>query len=158
RHQDRQHRHHLRASRKQGQNGPACAIVAPRQSRGRFGMWDFAIGRTFGIVIRTWPFVILRIVVHFSITVAYVISNGPGAGVRCGVGHVWGGDGPFTFAMWGAIAGFGLVSMLFYWLREYILYLVKAGHIAVMVHLIDGTDVPGGQGQVAYAQRVVRER
>ena len=45
-----------------------------------------------------------------------------------------------------------------YWIREYILYIVKAGHIAVMVHLIDGQDVPGGQGQIAYARAVVTER
>ena len=121
-------------------------------------MWDFDIGRTLGIVIRTWPFVILRMSVYFSITVAYIVSTGAGAGIGYGVGHVWGEDGPFTFAMWGGIAGFGLVSMLFYWLREYILYLVKAGHIAVMVHLIDGADVPGGQSQIAYAHGVVRER
>ena len=60
--------------------------------------------------------------------------------------------------MWGGIFGFGLVSLSLYWLREYILYLVKAGHIAVMVHLIDGADVPGGQSQIAYAQQVVHER
>ena len=66
--------------------------------------------------------------------------------------------GPFTFAMWGGIFGFGLVSVLFYWLREYILYLVKAGHIAVMVRLIDGHDVPGGPGQIGRAQAIVRER
>ena len=58
-----------------------------------------------------------------------------------------------TFAFWGGIVGFGLVSLALYWIREYILYIVKAGHIAVMVHLIDGRDVPGGQGQIAYAQR-----
>jgi hypothetical protein len=121
-------------------------------------MWDFDVGRTLGIVIRTWPFVVLRILVYFGITLAYIVSTGAGAGVGYGVGHVWGDDGPFTFAMWGGIFGFGLVSVLFYWLREYILYLVKAGHIAVMVHLIDGQAVPGGQGQIGYAQAVVRQR
>jgi hypothetical protein len=121
-------------------------------------MWDFEIGRTLGIVIRTWPFVILRVAVYFGITVAYIVSTGAGAGIGYGVGHIWGEDGPFTFAMWGGIFGFGLVSMFFYWLREYILYLVKAGHIAVMVQLIDGVDVPGGQSQIGYAQGVVRER
>jgi hypothetical protein len=121
-------------------------------------MWDFEIGRTLGIVIRTWPFVLLRIVVYFGITVAYIVSTGAGAGIGYGVGHIWGEDGPFTFAVWGGISGFGLVSMLFYWLREYILYLVKAGHIAVMVHLIDGRPVPGGQSQIGYANAVVRER
>ena len=37
-------------------------------------MWDFEIGRTLGIVIRTWPFVVLRIIVFFGITVAYIAS------------------------------------------------------------------------------------
>ncbi|TIV05161.1 MAG: hypothetical protein E5V94_14365, partial [Mesorhizobium sp.] len=45
-----------------------------------------------------------------------------------------------------------------YWIREYILYVLKAGHIAVMVHLIDGHDVPDGQGQIAYAKEVVSQR
>ena len=57
-----------------------------------------------------------------------------------------------------AFVGFGLVSLVLYWMREYILYMVKAGHIAVMVHLIDGRDVPDGQGQIAYARQVVTER
>ncbi len=121
-------------------------------------MLDFEIGRTLGIVFRTWPFVVLRILVYFGITLAYIVSTGAGASVGYGLGHVFGDDGPFAFALWGGIFGFGLVSMLFYWLREYVLYLVKAGHIAVMVHLIDGRAVPGGQGQVAYAHAVVRER
>lgn len=121
-------------------------------------MWDFEIGRTLGIVLRTWPFVLLRMLVFFGITLAYIVSTGAGAGIGYGVGHIWGEDGPFTFAMWGGILGFGLVSLLFYWLREYVLYMVKAGHVGVMVHLVDGRAVPGGQGQVAYAQAVVRER
>ena len=61
-------------------------------------------------------------------------------------------------AFWGGIIGFSLVSLALYWMREYILYVVKAGHIAVMVHLIDGRDVPGGQGQIAYAREVVTQR
>ena len=61
-------------------------------------------------------------------------------------------------AFYGGILGFGLVTVALYWIREYILYIVKAGHIAVMVHLIDGRDVPDGQGQIAYARQVVTER
>ena len=121
-------------------------------------MWDFEIGKTLGIVARTWPFVVLRMIVYFGITVAYVVATGAGAGIGYGVGHIFGEGGPVTFALWGGIFGFGLVSLVLYWIREYILYLVKAGHIAVMVHLIDGRDVPGGQSQIAYAQGVVTER
>jgi hypothetical protein len=121
-------------------------------------MWDFEIGATLGIVARTWPFVVFRMIVYFGITVAYIVATGAGAGIGYGTGHIFGEDAPFTFALWGGFLGFGLVSVVLYWIREYILYIVKAGHIAVMVHLIDGRDVPGGQGQIAYAQTVVSER
>lgn len=122
-------------------------------------MWDFSIGGTLAIMAATWPFIVLRLVVYFAITAAYVLATGAGAGVGYGVGHVMSDpDGPVTFALWGGIGGFAVVSAVVYWLREYILYMVKAGHIAAMVHLIDGRDMPGGQGQIAYAQSVVKER
>ena len=122
-------------------------------------MWDFEIGRTMGIVARTWPFVLLRVAVYAGITLAYLFATGAGTGIGWGVGHAFtDAGGPFGFAIWGGIAGFGLVSIILYWVREYILYLVKAGHIAAMVHLIDGRDIPGGTGQLAYGRRVVTDR
>lgn len=119
-------------------------------------MWDFDIGRTLAIMVRTWPFIAMRLVVYFGITIAYVIATGAGAGVGYGVGHI--SDSPGSFALWGGIAGFALVSVVVYWIREYILYVVKAGHISIMVHLIDGRDVPNGQGQIAYARSEVQAR
>ena len=86
------------------------------------------------------------------------LATGAGAGVGYGVGNIFADGGPEAMAFWGGIVGFGLVSLALYWMREYILYVVKAGHIAVMVHLIDGRDVPGGQGQIAYARQVVTQR
>jgi hypothetical protein len=122
-------------------------------------MWDFDIGRTIGIVARTWPFVLFRIIVYAAITLAYIVAAGTGAGIGWGAGHVFGeAGGPVGLALWGGIAGFGLVSIVLYWIREYILYIVKAGHVAVMVHLIESRDIPGGQGQVAYGRKVVTER
>jgi len=119
-------------------------------------MWDFDFGRTMGIMARTWPFIVLRLVVYFGITVGYIFAIGAGAGVGYGVGHIW--QDPGAFAVWGGILGFGFVSAVIYWIREYILYIVKAGHIAVMVHLIDGREVPDGQGQIEYAKNVVKAR
>lgn len=122
-------------------------------------MWDFEIGRTIGVVLRTWPYVLLRVIVYLTITVAYVLATGTAAGIGYGTGFIFGDtDGPIAFAFWGGIAGFALVSLILYWIREYILYMVKAGHIAVMVHLIEGREVPGGQGQIAYGRRIVEER
>lgn len=122
-------------------------------------MWDFDIGRTLAILARTWPFIAMRLVVYFAITVAYVLATGAGAGIGYGIGHVSSDpDGPYAFAAWGGIAGIGLVAVAVYWMREYILYVVKAGHIAVMVQLVDGREVPEGQGQIAYARQVVGRR
>lgn len=122
-------------------------------------MWDFDIGRSLSIMIRTWPFIVFRVVVYFGITLAYIVATGSGASVGYGVGHIsTDPDGPLSFALWGGIVGISVVSIALYWIREYILYVVKAGHIAVMVHLIDGRDVPNGQDQIAYARDVVKER
>lgn len=98
-------------------------------------------------------------IVYFGITLAYIVATGTGAGVGYGLGHVLNDpDGPVSFGLWGGVIGFGLTSAILYWLREYILYIVKAGHIAVMVHLIEGREVPGGQGQIEYAREVVTAR
>lgn len=122
-------------------------------------MWDFSIGRSLAIMAWTWPFIVLRMIVYFGITLAYVVATGSGAGVGYGVGHISSDpDGPLSFALWGGVAGFALVSLAVYWIREYILYIVKAGHIAVMVHLLDGSDIPGGRNQIAYARQVVTQR
>jgi hypothetical protein len=122
-------------------------------------MWDFSIGHALGIMARTWPFIVLRLVVYFGITLAYGLATGTGAGVGYGVGNIFSDPGAEVgTAFWGGVVGFVFVSVVLYWIREYILYIVKAGHIAVMVHLIDGRDVPGGQGQISYAREVVTAR
>ncbi|MGB3501941.1 MAG: hypothetical protein WBA44_09975 [Mesorhizobium sp.] len=122
-------------------------------------MWDFSIGRTLGVVLRTWPYVLLRVVVYSAICLAYVLATGAGAGVGYGVGHIWpSSGGPPVFGLWGGILGFGFVSLALYWLREYILYMVKAAHVAVMVHYLDGRDLPMGFGQIGYGRHVVSSR
>lgn len=119
-------------------------------------MWDFSIGRSLGLMARTAPFIVFRIIVYAGIAIAYVLVTGVGAGVGWGVGAILRDQG--AGAVWGGIIGFGLTAGTIYFLREYILYVVKAGHIAVLVELIDGRDVPQGQSQITYASAIVRER
>ena len=121
-------------------------------------MWDFSVGRSMSILVRTWPFILFRLVVYFGITIAYVAAIGTGAGIGWGAGHIFSEGGPESAAFLGGFAGFAVVSALVYWVREYILYVLKAGHVAVMVHLIDGRAVPDGQNQIAYAKDVVTRR
>nr|WP_319384536.1 hypothetical protein [uncultured Roseibium sp.] len=121
-------------------------------------MWDFDFSRAVGLMVRTFPYLIFRVIVYGGIAVAYVVVTGFGAGVGYGLGWFGGPDSQAGFAFWGGLVGFGLTATVIYLLREYLLYTVKAGHIAVLVELMDGKDLPDGQGQVAYGASVVKER
>ena len=119
-------------------------------------MWDFSIGQTLGLMGRTLPFIVFRIIVYFGIAVAYVLVTGVGVGIGWGIGAFGSPDFRLGAMGWGGIIGFALTAGTIYFLREYILYIVKAGHIAVLVELLDGGDVPQGQGQINHATEIVR--
>ena len=119
-------------------------------------MWDFSIGRTIGILARTMPFILMRMVIYFVITLTFILATGTGAGIGYGVGSL--SDIPESFAVWGGIFGMGLVGTAVYWAREWLLYMVKTAHIVVIVKLIDGEALPDGKGQVAYGREVVAAR
>jgi hypothetical protein len=121
-------------------------------------MWDFSIAKALALMIRTAPFLIFRAAVYFGITAALIAVTGAGAGVGYGVGLFGDEDFQATSTIWGGFAGFGLTAGVIFFLRDYLLYLVKAGQIAVMVEYLDGRPVPYGQGQIAYARQVVTER
>jgi len=119
-------------------------------------MWDFKLGAAFGAMQRTLPFLLARMLVYFGIALLYIFSTGIGGAF--GYGFTRFGDGQGEGAVVGAFIGFAGASGLLYWVREYILYLVKAGHIAVLVRLYDQQPLPGGRGQIDYATGIVKER
>ncbi|HET9048819.1 MAG TPA: hypothetical protein VFN29_07675 [Chiayiivirga sp.] len=121
-------------------------------------MWDFKLSQVFGVLLRTLPFLLLRMLVYFGITLAYLIGIGGGSGVGWVIGRAGGVEAAAGGAFWGALVGFGVISGVLYWVREYLLYLVKAGHIAVLVELLQGKEIPGGRGQIDYASSVVKAR
>ncbi|MEM7054086.1 MAG: hypothetical protein AAF446_06005, partial [Pseudomonadota bacterium] len=119
-------------------------------------MMDFKLGQIISLLLKTTPFLIFRFLIYFGITLAYVLITGIGAGIGFGVGSIAGGAE--AGGLWGGMFGFGLASVGVYLIREYLLYMVKAGHIAVLVELMEGKELPGGKGQIDYAQGIVRER
>lgn len=121
-------------------------------------MWDFSIGQALTMMLRTLPFVIFRMIVYLGIAVAYVLVTGVGAGVGWGIGAFGDVDFQGAATLWGGVIGFGLTAGILYFLREYILYIVKAGHIAVMVELMQGGQIPSGKGQIEFAKTIVSER
>ena len=124
-------------------------------------MWNFSIFWTLIVMVRTWPFILLRMIVYTAIPAAYCVIVACGAGAGYGIGHIFilsDPEAPARCAGNGGLIGLVAATALVCDLREYLLYILKAGHIAVLVHLIAGKAVPGGQGQLTYARTVVTER
>lgn len=121
-------------------------------------MWDFSVLRAVGLVLRTWPFTVLRLIVWGTVTGAIVASMGVGAGLGWGVGHV--GDADFRHAatFWGGLAGLGAASITIWGLREYLLYLTTAGHVAALATASAGRPMPSGVDQVRFALAETRAR
>jgi len=117
---------------------------------------NFSISTTIGLLRKTAPFLIFRFLIYFGITVGYFLLTGFGAGIGYGAGMIFGEAG--GGAAYGGFFGFTGASAILYLIREYLLYIVKAGHIAVLVEVMDGGEIPDGRGQIEYAQGVVRER
>jgi hypothetical protein len=121
-------------------------------------MWDFSISKALGLMVRTAPFILFRVLVYSGISVALILMTATGAGIGYGVGLFGDEDFRATSTFWGGTVGFGLTACVIFFLRDYILYLVKAGHIAVLVELLDGKDIPGGIGQITFAKAIVTDR
>ena len=119
-------------------------------------MLDFKFKEVFSVLWKTKSFMIFRFLVYFGITLAYIIGTGAGAGVGALIGKVAGE--PEAGIFYGVIGGFGLVSGVLYFVREYLLYIVKAGHIAVILKILDNEEIPQGKGQISYAHGIVKER
>ncbi len=122
-------------------------------------MLDFSLKSVFAALWKTKEFMIFRFLIYFGITIGYIIGTGTGAGIGWSIGSVAGGeDGSATGTFYGMVGGFSIVSGILYYFREYLLYMVKAGHIAVILKHFDGEEIPGGKGQISYAQSIVKER
>ncbi len=121
-------------------------------------MWDFSIGTALGIMRKTAPYIVFRMIVYFGIALAYVLATGTGAGIGYGIGGFGDADFRASTTLWGGGIGLVSVGVVVYFLREYLLYVVKAGHIAVMVEILDGRALPGGQGQIEYGKKIIVER
>ncbi len=119
-------------------------------------MRDFSFGEVLGLLMKTAPFLLFRFLVYFGITLAFVIITGVGAGIGYGIGAI--AKNAAAGGTWGGLVGFGVASSIMYFTREYLLYIVKAGHIAVLVELFKGRDIARGMGQIEYARRQVQER
>ena len=119
-------------------------------------MKDFSLGQVMDLMRKTSPFLLFRFIIYFCITLCYILITGAGAGIGYGIGMI--ADNAPAGGMWGGLIGFGIAAAIMYFIREYLLYIVNAGHIAVLVELVEGREIPGGKGQIDYARQQVQER
>ena len=91
------------------------------------------MGTAFGVMRKTAPILLFRIAVYFGIAVAYILATGTGAGIGYGVAGLGNNDFRVASTTWGGVIGFGLTAGVLCLMREYPRYMVKAGHIVVMV-------------------------
>ncbi len=121
-------------------------------------MWDFSIGKSLKLMLQTLPFIGLRLLVYFGITLGYILVTGIGAGIGYSFGALSDPDTQTGIAVFGGFIGFGIFGAFMYWVREYLLYMLKAGHLAVVVKLMEGEELPAQTSQIAYATNIVKNR
>jgi len=117
-------------------------------------MWDYNFSTIILLMRKTYPFLIFRFLVFSIITGIAIALTGGGAGIGWLGGVVFGDAASGIF--YGGFLGAGAAGVFIYLIREYVLYQVKAGHIALLVKFMHGEPVPEGKGMIAYASEQVR--
>ena len=107
------------------------------------------------LTMRTLPYAIMRfgILLAFSIaTIIWFVVTFGGAALLGRVVHPWIGIAWF-------VVGLGAYSWAWWFVVRYMLYLIQAGHIAVLTELVTvGRIGAGAEGMFTYGKRVVTER
>lgn len=108
------------------------------------------LGSAINLLFRTWPFVALKIIVYLGISIGFLVL----AGIILGL--------LFFIKSWIAFI-FIFATLAAAWttakfLRTYITYMLKAGHIAVLAEIIKNNRIPEGTNQITYGFSKVKER
>ena len=119
-------------------------------------MLDFPWREGVARVLRTLPFLLVRIAAYFGIAAAFVVAAGGGAGIGWALGAIGGPAGRAPGAFWGTVGGLAFIGIIVWWLREYLLFLVEAGHVAAMVR--NPATAPAHFGQIGHALSIVQQR
>ncbi len=103
-------------------------------------------GEAWGVLMKTFPCVLVCMVVYGVIGIGAAIY----LGLLVLMAKVFGGAGAIVFII-GLGGLFGIMKLL----QRYMLYLISAGHVAVITEVMQNKSLPGGQGQIEYGKQVV---
>ena len=112
-------------------------------------------GTAWALVARTLPYALVRFGILLGFTIGTIIWFATTIGLAAFLGsavHPWMGVGAF-------IAGLGGYGYAWFVVIRYGLYLLQAGHVAVLTELVTKGQMGNGtEGLFAYGRRVVTER
>jgi hypothetical protein len=105
---------------------------------------------TFGIFMQTLPYVFLRLVAYLLFGLLALIVTGVMAGIGIGAAALFGQAGGAAFII--LFIALGVLWGLKRLAERYVLYLIKAGHVAVTTELVQKGTLPAGVNQVSYGK------
>ncbi|WP_112312064.1 hypothetical protein [Pseudogemmobacter bohemicus] len=121
-------------------------------------MYDFSILTALWLLLRTLPFLILRSLVSLAFLGLMI-------GALYGLVSLIGGPNPAAMKGYSGLVmliavliGFAALFFALRWARRWVLYLIRAAHIAVLTELVQGRKLPAGEWQPGYGHRMVRAR
>ncbi|MDF3130859.1 hypothetical protein P0Y35_16730 [Kiritimatiellaeota bacterium B1221] len=113
-----------------------------------------SLGTAFGLLRKTFPYALVRfgILLAFSVgTIIWFAIVFGGAALLSKLHEIFGG-------IW-MIGGIGLYGWFFWTVIRYFLYMIKAGHIAVITELVTTGSIDNGERKMfEYGKDVVKER
>ncbi|WOV86302.1 hypothetical protein QWT69_10155 [Sporosarcina oncorhynchi] len=110
---------------------------------------------TIQLITKTIPFLLMRLLIYGVFAVVALVF----LGIMIGIGfllHKVFGDSSMAFIVLMVIT-FGVIRGGLRFLEQYVLYIVKVGHISVVVELIKTGKIPEGKGQIAYGKEQVKQ-
>lgn len=110
---------------------------------------------TIQLVTKTIPFLLVRMMIYGIFAFAALLF----LGVMIGIGFLLSkmfGESSAAFIVLMFIT-FGIIWGGLRFLEQYVLYIVKVGHISVIVELIQSGKIPEGKGQIAYGKEQVKK-
>lgn len=103
-------------------------------------------GEAWRVLLKTLPCVFVRLLIYGVVGISAAIY----VGLLLLLTKVFGGAGGILF-----LIGLGVLFGLLKLLQRYVLYLTKAGHVAVITEILQKGELPGNTGQLAYGKEVV---
>ena len=110
---------------------------------------DLQLGRAVSIVMQTAPYLVYRAIVYGVVCACGLVY----LAILGGIGAIF-GQGAFVVLLILTLAG-GTFLGVGRLLREYVLYLLKAGHIALITEIATEGKLPEGISQTAWAKERV---